>query len=171
MKKLFIIPIMALAMATQAQQYSIDWQTIDGGGGTSMGLTYSVSGTIGQPDAGPAMNGTQYSVVGGFWSLFAPGVASVEAGMATNAATNSVTISATVNPDGLTSRIYVQWGTTTNYGSFSLTNTLVAGTTNMSINIALSGLAPLTVYHCRVVAENGAGVSYGSDLTFETLSP
>jgi hypothetical protein len=33
----------------RAQSYSIDWFTIDGGGGTSTGV-YSVSGTIGQQD-------------------------------------------------------------------------------------------------------------------------
>jgi hypothetical protein len=49
-------------------QYSIDWSTIDGGGGTSTGGVYSVSGTIGQPDAG-AMSGGGYSVSGGFWGI------------------------------------------------------------------------------------------------------
>jgi hypothetical protein len=52
-------------------QYAINWHTIDGGGGTSTGGVYSVSGTIGQPDAGPTMTGGQYSLTGGFWSLFA----------------------------------------------------------------------------------------------------
>ncbi|MGO8836101.1 MAG: hypothetical protein ACLQAH_18735 [Limisphaerales bacterium] len=52
-----------------AQQYSIDWYKVAGGGGTSTGGTYTVSGTIGQPDAGGAMSGGQYSVTGGFWSL------------------------------------------------------------------------------------------------------
>ena len=37
-----------------AQQYSIDWYKIAGGGGTSTGGVYSVSGTIGQHDAGVA---------------------------------------------------------------------------------------------------------------------
>ena len=50
-------------------QYSIDWHTIDGGGGTSTGGVYSVSGTIGQPDAGGPMTNGQYSVTGGFWAL------------------------------------------------------------------------------------------------------
>src|SRR5213083_183176 len=54
----------------QAQSYSIDWFTIDGGGGTSTGGVYQVSGTVGQPDAG-AMSGGNYSLTGGFWSLFA----------------------------------------------------------------------------------------------------
>ena len=50
-------------------QYSIDWHTIAGGGGTSTGGVYSVSGTIGQPDAGGPMTNGQYSVTGGFWAL------------------------------------------------------------------------------------------------------
>jgi hypothetical protein len=52
-----------------AQSYSIDWYTIDGGGGTSTGGVYSVSGTIGQPDAGGPMTNGEYSVTGGFWAL------------------------------------------------------------------------------------------------------
>jgi hypothetical protein len=50
-------------------QYAINWHTIDGGGGTSTGGVYSVSGTIGQPDAGPTMTNGQYAVTGGFWAL------------------------------------------------------------------------------------------------------
>jgi hypothetical protein len=52
-----------------AQTCSIDWFTIDGGGGMSTNAQYSVSGTIGQPDAIAAMSGGNYSVTGGFWSL------------------------------------------------------------------------------------------------------
>src|SRR2546427_1362679 len=55
----------------RAQSYSIDWFTIDGGGGTSTGGVYQVSGTIGQPDAGRTMSGGNYSVDGGFWSVIA----------------------------------------------------------------------------------------------------
>ena len=54
-----------------AQSYSIDWYKIAGGGGTSTGGTYSVSGTIGQPDASSTMSGGSYSLTGGFWSLYA----------------------------------------------------------------------------------------------------
>ena len=53
----------------QAQTYSIDWYKIAGGGGTSTNGQYSLSGTIGQPDASGAMSGGGYSVTGGFWSL------------------------------------------------------------------------------------------------------
>jgi hypothetical protein len=46
--------------------YSIDWYTIDGGGGTSSSGPYTLSGTIGQPDAG-WMRGGDYELLGGFW--------------------------------------------------------------------------------------------------------
>jgi len=58
----------ALSFAALAQ-YAINWHTIDGGGGTSTGGVYSVSGTIGQPDAGLTMTNGQYAVTGGFWAL------------------------------------------------------------------------------------------------------
>jgi hypothetical protein len=64
---LSVVTVMLSAAALA--QYSIDWHTIDGGGGTSTGGVYSVSGTIGQPDAGPKMTNGQYSVTGGFWAL------------------------------------------------------------------------------------------------------
>jgi hypothetical protein len=54
-----------------AQSYSVDWFTIAGGGGTSTGGVYQVSGTIGQPDASGAMLGASYSLIGGFWALSA----------------------------------------------------------------------------------------------------
>jgi len=69
MKTLLIICSLLAAAAVGAQQYSVDWYKIAGGGGTSTNSQYSVSGTIGQPDAGGAMSGGQYAVTGGFWSL------------------------------------------------------------------------------------------------------
>ena len=71
MKTHFLVTL-ALALLTpalRAQTYSIDWYKISGGGGTSTGGVYAVSGTIGQPDASGAMSGGNYSVTGGFWSL------------------------------------------------------------------------------------------------------
>lgn len=70
MKRLFLLVYLVLMPAAGfAQSYSIDWYKIAGGGGTSTGGTYSVSGTIGQHDAGVTMTGGSYSLTGGFWSL------------------------------------------------------------------------------------------------------
>lgn len=46
--------------------YSLDWYTIDGGGGSGEGGRYSLNYTIGQVDAGWS-GGSGFSVYGGFW--------------------------------------------------------------------------------------------------------
>jgi hypothetical protein len=51
---------------TALGQHALDWFTLDGGGGTSTGGVYAVTGSIGQPDAG-GMNGGQFTLSGGFW--------------------------------------------------------------------------------------------------------
>jgi hypothetical protein len=65
----FCLLLSAFSFRAIAQQYSIDWYKVSGGGGTSTGGTYQVTGTIGQPDASGAMSGGGYSLTGGFWSL------------------------------------------------------------------------------------------------------
>jgi hypothetical protein len=70
--KIILLTLAFTAFAARAQtNYTIDWFTIDGGGGTSAGGVYAVSGTIGQPDASGAMTGGNYSLTGGFWSIIA----------------------------------------------------------------------------------------------------
>jgi hypothetical protein len=64
--KLAAILTLAAASAAQAQ-ISIPWFTVDGGGGSSSGGSFTIRGTIGQPDAG-VMTGGQYTVSGGFWA-------------------------------------------------------------------------------------------------------
>jgi hypothetical protein len=64
-----LVAVLGMAISASAQSYSINWYKIAGGGGTSSNGQYSVSGTIGQPDASGAMTGGQYSVTGGFWSM------------------------------------------------------------------------------------------------------
>lgn len=59
----FALPLARL----QAQPYSIDWFTVDGGGGADGGA-YALSGTIGQPDAG-LLSGGDYALSGGFWAI------------------------------------------------------------------------------------------------------
>ena len=71
MKKLFLLLGLLIPGTGFAQSYSIDWYKIAGGGGTSTGGTYQVSGTLGQPDASGAMTSGSYSLTGGFWSLYA----------------------------------------------------------------------------------------------------
>ncbi len=94
MKQFASLLLLSLTAAVlHAQTYSIDWFTLDGGGGSSTGGVYSVSGTIGQSDAGPRMSGGNFTVDGGFWGLIAavqtPGAPSLTIARTT---TNTVAI-------------------------------------------------------------------------------
>lgn len=52
----------------EAPGYTLDWWTVDDGGIMSAaGGGYTLSGTIGQPDAG-VLNGDGYLLNGGFWA-------------------------------------------------------------------------------------------------------
>ncbi len=65
MKKIIVLLVLILSLPVTAG-YEISWHTIDGGGGTSSGGPYVLSGTIGQPDAAYSAGG-QYELLGGFW--------------------------------------------------------------------------------------------------------
>lgn len=77
---IFLLSTVAASAETEGvPDFSIDWYTIDGGGGLSNGGAFTLTGTIGQPDAnfGGAQGGI-YGFVGGFWGgpidfLFASG--------------------------------------------------------------------------------------------------
>jgi len=64
-----LVQVLAVPTAC-AQLYSIEWSTTDGGGGTSTGGVYTVSGTVGQPDAG-RMSGGSFTLDGGLWGIVA----------------------------------------------------------------------------------------------------
>ena len=61
-----ILLLAILAGPAASGQYELSWYTIDGGGGTSSGGPYTITGTIGQPDAADSQGGS-FIVLGGFW--------------------------------------------------------------------------------------------------------
>lgn len=67
-----IAAVSTLALAgPSGGSFEITWYTIDAGGtNNASGGNFTLSGTIGQPDAGPVMSGGNFSLAGGFW----PGV-------------------------------------------------------------------------------------------------
>ena len=65
---------LAICASAQAQDYSIDWHTIGGGGGNSANGQFSVNGTIGQACTGTIMTNCcwEFTVISGFWVLPPP---------------------------------------------------------------------------------------------------
>jgi hypothetical protein len=66
---LAIMVFLSTALTAGAENYSIGWYKVAGGGGTITGAVYSVSGTIGQHDAGGPLVGGNFSLTGGFWAF------------------------------------------------------------------------------------------------------
>jgi hypothetical protein len=62
-----LLLFVVLAASTATAQYEISWYTIDGGGGRSSGGPYTLTGTIGQPDAAYSAGGN-FELLGGFWA-------------------------------------------------------------------------------------------------------
>jgi hypothetical protein len=111
--------------------------------------------------------GTVYGSDRTFTTLSATGAPKVTTNPATNVASSSATLNGTVDPHGLTTTVYFQYGTTTSYGSTS-PNQATTGDTYQAVSSNISGLTASTTYHFRIAATNSAGTVYGSDMTFMT---
>jgi outer membrane protein assembly factor BamB len=102
-------------------------------------------------------------------TLSATGPPVVITNPATLIASFSATFNGLVNPHGLTTSVYFQYGPTTSYGSTTSAQTK-SGNTYQSVSANVMGLAASTTYHFRIVANNSSGTRYGSDSTVTTLT-
>jgi len=91
---------------------------------------------------------------------------------------NGAAFSGTVNPDGLATTAYFQYGIPTNaqgpegpgptFTEFTPSQTVGSDFSNHSISASASGLVPNEVYEVQLVATNSAGTTYGPIETFTT---
>lgn len=84
----------------------------------------------------------------------------------------SATLNGTVNPKGLETKYWFNYGPTNTYGQKTAETTVAGtGTSGVSVSKLVAGLAPETEYHFQVVAKNAAGGGMevkGDDKTFTT---
>ena len=101
-----------------------------------------------------------------FTTSVAPPLASTLA--ASEEAADSAVLSAVVCPQGATTTCFFQYGVTTNYGYLSATQQIAPGVACVTVETPVADLAPGTVYHYCIVANNVAGTTIGQDATFTT---
>ncbi|HEV3323924.1 MAG TPA: hypothetical protein VG147_17240 [Solirubrobacteraceae bacterium] len=87
---------------------------------------------------------------------------------AVHAGETTAELDGTVNPHGMETSCYFQYGTTTAYGAQTPSAVAGSGTTGVKVSQAISGLQGGTIYHFRIVATSSAGTSDGVDRTFTT---
>ncbi len=86
-------------------------------------------------------------------------------------ASHSARMNATVNPNGIGTSAWFEYGTTSGYGSATPAAYLGAGTSNISTSEDLASLDAATTYHYRVVAVNNNGdIANGGDVSFMTAT-
>ena len=106
-----------------------------------------------------------FAALAGTAAAGAPGATT---GAATNVTATSATLTGTVFPNQEDTTYRFDYGTTTDYGSSTPTAGPERGNAGKSVSADVTGLAPSTTYHFRLVATNPSGTATGADATFTT---
>jgi hypothetical protein len=117
--------------------------------------------------AATSSGGTRYGNDRTFTTLTATGFPVVRTNPATNVAPSSATLHGLLDPHGLTTTLYFQYGRTTNYGNRT-PNQTKTGNNYQNVSANISGLSAHTTYHFRIAATNSVGTKYGTDRILAT---
>jgi hypothetical protein len=118
--------------------------------------------------AAVAVSAVTFVLFGGIARAGAP---TATTGPATAIGATTATVTGIVLPGGEATTAYVQYGTSTSYGSQTAKTNAGSGTAAVNITANLTSLKAGSTYHYRVVAANSAGTVHGSDAVFTTLTP
>jgi hypothetical protein len=94
--------------------------------------------------------------------------AAVATGPPVNVLKELATVTGSINPEGAPTTWTAQYGLTVNYGLQSAQQVLSAVNVPLPVQVQLSGLAPATLFHYRIVASHAGILSAGADQTFFT---
>jgi hypothetical protein len=101
-------------------------------------------------------------------TALAAGVPGATTGAARDVSPSAATLPGTVRPNGLVTTWYFQYGKKKTYGTRTPAQDAGAGTKAVPVTSTITGLAPNTTYHYRLVATNSRGATQGADRTFKT---
>jgi hypothetical protein len=118
--------------------------------------------------AAVAVSVVTFVLFGGIARAAAP---TATTGPATAIGATTATVTGTVVPGGQATSWYVEYGTSTTYGSQTAKANAGSGSAAVNVTSNLASLKPGSTYHYRVVATNSAGTVHGSDAVFTTLTP
>ncbi len=88
---------------------------------------------------------------------------------ATTIAQTTATLNGEINPQGLQTNFWFEYGPTQSLGVTTSTGSAGSSNDNLPVSTFISGLAPNTTYFFRVVGKNSSGTSPGTILSFTTL--
>jgi plastocyanin len=101
-----------------------------------------------------------------------PGAPEAVTGLATALGETRATLNGTVNPDGLATSYFFEWGVGGAFTQKTAESPAGQDHSSHAVAVALSGLAPSETYDFRIVAKNSAGpATVGAAQSFTTPSP
>ncbi len=104
----------------------------------------------------------------------APEAPEASTGAVSEIGQSSANVTGTVNPNGVETFYYYQYGTSTEYGQSTAPEgpgvSVGSGTSTVAAPATLVPLVPGVTYHYRLVAWNELGTSYGQDATFTAVA-
>ena len=127
------------------------------------GTTYHYR-LVARQGSGPVVRGADRT----FRTTNRPVAPTVSDRAASAVAGTTATLNARVNPRGLATSVYFQYGTSSSYGLRTADVDAGAGTTTRTVSVPIAGLKPNTRYHFRAVATSAAGVVRTANRTFTT---
>jgi hypothetical protein len=89
-------------------------------------------------------------------------------GPATSVTFNDAILTASINPNGLDTTYWFQFGASTNYTNITPSQDAGSGTSPINVFSSVTGLTALASYHYRIVAMNSSGTVVGADQVFST---
>lgn len=95
----------------------------------------------------------------------------VSSGAASGVTSTGATIAATVDPRGADTRVVIDYGPTTSYGTTTTAQSVAGTAGSTALRFVLRGLAPRTTYHYRARAVSASGSTNGAGRTFTTSRP
>jgi virginiamycin B lyase len=110
---------------------------------------------------GPTGSGTPDSA----FESIVPGAAT---GLVTKAGAEEATLNGIVNPNGLATKFYFEYGTTKSYGTKTAEVSAGSGTSDVEESKVITSLTENAKYHFRLVTVNSDGTSDGLDQVFST---
>ena len=137
---------------------------------TTDAVTATIAGTSGGVLWGDFLGNVQAAAAPGTTPSLPPAATT---GVASGITTTSAVLNASVNPNGSTTTVTFDYGTTTTYSSTKVaatTGASLAGSTDSPATLTLNNLTCGTTYHFRTNASSSAGAVSGSDATFATLA-
>ena len=131
-------------------------------GATLSGLPFATTFTYRAVATG--VFGTLYGTEKTFTSVQAPPIAAT--GDPTGVSGSAATLVGAVDPRGLLTEVYFEYGLTNLYGKKTQVRMVTTAGGFQDFLSTSNGLIPDAIYHYRIIASNEAGTTYGNDVTF-----